>query len=767
MSKYGDNVKERIQRSQNEAVERADWRDNYKVRSTTEQEQEWKNIEEGLKDAIEKNLEFDGISREWLDRHNAAKNRDLNHRILESMQRRLVFGCLQPLSEDFSVVGLMTTVGMFSAYMATNPQMNDRFMKGVNKSRVAKYERLVAEAKENPEKFGNKFRAARWERLYEKYAKKANDGRVPLTPEAAANMKLAYEKRHYDDTRSVLNDFKDGKISQDERDSKLEDIDLLHEEHVDTLYRVAQADGLDIKDIEREERIMVDRIQRFDESSKYSFMFEGLAQKKVSKAPAMDRTYRVPDGKGGFTTEHVKVWNGEYVDANGNPWEQGFEARQPYSKDTLADDIADNMAVSYQDAADFAMTGNPNGLAETKLMLINMMNHHAHPNQPLVMPVEMMNDKDNVTLMGCYNDLYNMASEDAMDYEDMIKATGLGATQGFSAWVSSESLHNFYEFGHDTVQDLQYAVEFAAISKHVDPNSERWEKMANEYFGQMFPDDKFDAPEPDDVRKVEQEKVDAAKDEVKRLEEVVATREERAALDAARVDDVSSRMTEVGGKPGEGLPKDIDIEGLDALTSQFEKLSTVASNSERSLDDARAALRTAKEQVVRAEQRRDEQVARAEKLQADKLSHDEATDANRIRRDGVINMSRNFVACARQAEAFGNTPDEAWDAVTKGVGKGITAWADDDVENFRFAKAAHEHAAKHTMRFAHAFCDNEAWEKADPTPTAASYMRDVVEVVRDRYGYSEPKNYGQQAAERFDMDDDVIEPDSYEYDGGE
>lgn len=763
MSKYGDNVKERIQRSKKEAVERADWRDNYKVRSTTEQEQEWKNIEKSLNDAIEKNLEFDGIGREWLDRHNAAKNRGLNQRILESMQRRLVFGCLQPLSQDFSFVSLMTTVGMFSAYMATNPQMNERFMKGINKSRAAKYERLVAEAKEHPEKFGNKFRAARWERLYEKYAKKANDGRVPLTPEAAANMKLAYEKRHYDDTRAVLKDFKDGKMSQDERDKKLEDIDLLHEEHVDTLYRVAQADGLDIKDIEREERIMVDRLQRFDESSKYGFMFEGLAQKRVSKAPAMDRTYRVPDGKGGFNTEHVKVWNGEYVDASGKPWEKGFEARQPYSKETLADDIADNMTVSYQDAADFAMNGNPNGLAETKLMLINMMHHYAHPEQPLMMPAEMLNDDGNVTLMGCYNDLYNMAGEDAMEYDDMVKATGLGATQGFSAWVASESLHNSYELGHDTIQDLQYAVEFAAISKHVDPNSPRWEKMANEYFGQMFPDDKFDAPNPDDVRKAEQEKVDAAKDEVERLTEVLATREERAAFDAARVTDVSARMTELGVTPGEGIPKDVDIEGLDSLTSQFEKLSSVAAISERSLDDARAALRTAKEQVMRAEQRRDEQVARAEKLQADKMGHDEATESNRVRREGVISMSRNFVACARQAEAFDNTSDEAWGAVMKGVGKGITAWADDDAENFRFAKAAHERAAKHTMRFAHTFCDNEEWEKVDPTPTATDYMKEVAEVVRDRYGYGEQKSYGQRAAERFGMDDEDIEPDSYEY----
>ena len=767
MSKYGDTVKERLNRSNDEVVERTDWRKNYKIHSDDEQEEEWKNIEKSLNDATVKNIEFDGIGREWLDKHNAAKNRTLQQRILESMQRRLVLSCLQPLAEDFSVISALTTIGMFSAYMATNPQMNERFMKGVNKYRAAKYERLAVDAKEHPEKFGNKFKAAYWERQYERYAKKANDGRVPLTPEAAANMKLAYEKRHYDDTRSVLKDFKDGIISQDERDSKLEDLDLLHEEHVDTLYRVAQADGLDIKDVERAERIMVERIQRFDETSKYGFMFEGLAQKKVSKAPAVNRTYRVPDGKGGFNTEHVKVWNGEYVDSNGKPWEQGFDARQPYSKDTLADDIADNMAVSYQDAADFAMTGNPNGLAETKLMLINMMTHYVYPDQPLFMPDEMINDVDNITLMGCYKDLYNMAGEDAMDYGDMVKATGLGSAQGFAAWVSSESLHNSYELGHDTVQDLQHAVEFAAMSKHVNPNSLRWEKMANEYFSQLFPDDKVDAPDPEDVRKVEQEKVDAAREEVERLENVVAMREERVALDSERVKEVSSRMPDMGDGSGKDIPKDIDIEELDHLTSQFEKLSSVASNSERSLNDAHVALRTAKEQLAQAEQRRDEQVARAEKLQVDKLGHDEATEANRVRRDGAISMSRNFVACARQAEAFGNTPDEAWAAVTKGVGKGIRAWADDDVNNFRFAKAAHEHAAKQVTRFAHAFCDNEEWEKIDPTPTAGDYMQGVVDVVRDRYSHDEQKSYGQQAAERFGMDDDVIEPDSYEYGEGD
>lgn len=767
MSKYGDNVKERIQRSNNEAVERADWRDNYKVRSVDEQEQEWKKIEESLNNAVQKNIEFDGMGREWLKKHDAAKNMDMNSRVMRAMQRRLVFGCLQPLTEDFSVISALTTVGMFTAYMATNPQMNERFMKGVNKMRAAKYERLVADAKEHPEKFGNKFKAARWERLYEKYAKKANDGRVPLTPEAAANMKLAYEKSHYDDTRSVLDDFKDGKLSQDERDKKLEDLDLLHEEHIDTLYRVAQADGLDIKDIEREERIMVDRLQRFDPSSKYGFMFEGLAQKKVAKAPAMERTYRVPDGKGGFTTERVKVWNGEYVDADGNPWEQGFEARQPYSKDTLADDIADNMTVSYQDAVDFAMMGNPNGLAETKLMLVSMMNHYAYPNQPLLIPEEMINDAGNVTLMGCYNDLYEMAGEDAMDYKDMVKATGLGSAQGFAAWVTSESLHDSYELGHDTVQDLQYAVEFAALSKHVDPNSVRWENMANKYFAQMFPDDKFEAPDPDKVREAAQAKVSAAAYEVMRLEDVVAAREERAETDASRVNDISGRLDEMMGELGDDTLGTADSDELNAWASQFERFSVIASNSERALDDARAALRTAREQLERAVEHRDKEMARAEQLQADKLSHDEAVDANHIRRDGVMSMARNFVSCTRQAEAFGNTPDEAWDAVTKGVGKGITAWADDDVDNSRFAKVAHEHAAKQATRFAHVFCDNEAWEKVDTPPTARDYMKNVFDVVRDRYGYGNQKSYGQQAAERFDMDDEPIDVDGYEYDGGE
>jgi hypothetical protein len=567
-------------------------------------------------------------------------------------------------------------------------------------------------------------------------------------------MKLAYEKRRYDDTRAVLRDFKDGKISEDERDSRLEDIDLLHEEHIDTLYRVAQADGLEIKDIDREERIMVDRLQRFDETSKYGFMFEGLAQKRVAKAPATERTYRVPDGKGGFKTEHVKVWNGEYVDSDGSPWEHGFEARQPYSKELLANDIADAMAVSYQDAADFAMTGNPNGLAETKLMLINMMNQYAHPDQELLMPDEMINDDENALLMGCYSDLYRMAGEDSMSYGDMVKATGLGAAQGFSAWMSSESLHNSYELGHDTVQDLQYAVEFAAISRHVDPESERWENMANEYFSQVFPDDKFDAPDPDDVREAEQKKVDAAMAEVRRLEEKVADCEERVAVDTKRANETSARMNAADEASDE----------YDALVSRHEKLSTVAFNSERSLEDAKASLRRAKKAAEDARKHRDEQIERAEKLQSDKLSHDEATEANRIRRDGVISMSRNFVACARQAEAFGNTPDEAWDAVTKGVGKGITAWADDDVDNFRFAKAAHEHAASRTLRFAHVYCDNDEWEKVDPTPTAEDYATNVFEVVRDRYS---KKSYGEQAAERFGMDYDDIGSDPYEdYYGG-
>lgn len=763
MGRYGDNVKERMKRSDVASVERADWRDSYKVRSEDEEREQWKAIEKSLNDAVIRNVEFEGISDEWLKNHNEAKNQTKAMKVMHSMQRRLMFGCLQPLAEDFSVVGALTTVGMFTAYMATNPEMNARFMKGFNKSRENKYRNMVMEAREHPEKFGNKFLANRWQRKYEKYAKKVHNGRVPLIPEAAANMKIAYEKKYYTDTRDVLKSYKDGLIDKDKRDEMLEDIDYLHEEHVDTLYKVAQADGLDIKDIEREERIMIDRIQRFDEKGEYGFMFEGLAQNKVSKAPAMDRTYRVPDGKGGFKTERVKVWDGEYVDANGKFWDQGFEAREPYSKDTLADDIADNMTVSYQDAADFAMTGNPNGLAETKLMLLNMMNHYGHPDQPFVMPREMINDLDNQSLMKSYGDLYNMAGEDSLEYQEMIQATGLGSAQGFSAWMASESLQNSYNLGHDTVQDLQYSLEFAAMSKHIDPNSERWQDMADEYFGQLFPEDKFDAPDPDDVRKVEDEKVASAKDEVVRLEEVVANRQERAHIDSERVESVSKRMAEMGHVPGEKIPEDANFEELDSLTSQFEMLSSVSAGSERALEEARSALHTAKEQVILAEKRRDAQVSLAEKLQHDKLSHDEANESNSFRKEGAINMAHNFVSCARQAEAFGNTPDESWAAVEKGVGKGITSWADDDVSNFRFAKVAHEHAAKHITRFAHAFCDNEEWEKEDPVPTAAEYMSDVMGVVRERYGYDEPKDYGKQAADRFGMDDDDFDSGYYEY----
>lgn len=769
MSRYGDNVKARIRRSHDAAVERADWRDKYELRSDDEQEQQWKAIEKSLNDATEKNLEFDSMGHEWLKRHDAAKNQGMQSRILTSMQRRLVFSCLQPLCDDFSVAGALTTLGMFSAYMATNPQMRERVSKGINKYRAAKYERMAIDAREHPEKFGNKFKAARWERKYERYAAKANDGHVPFTPEAAANMKLAYEKRHYDDTRAILNDYKDGKISQDERDEKLEDLDLLHEEHVDTLYRVAQADGLAINEVDRAERIMVDRIQRFDKSSKYNFMFDGLAQKRVSKAPAMNRTYRVPDGKGSFKTEHVKVWDGEYVNEKGQSWDHSFDARPPYNVESLANDIADTMTVSYQDAANFAQTGNPNGLAETKLMLINMMNHYAHPDQPLQMPEEMMKDPENAALMGCYADLYNMAGEDTMNYKDMVKATGLGSAQGFATWMASESLHNSYELGHDTVQDLQQAFEFADLSRHVDPNSERWEKMANKYFAQVFPEDKFNAPDPEAVREVEQQKVDKAQKEVDRLTAAIADRKNHVKPNTGHINQTSDQLNKSDNKTDSEADNKPEIElskndkEADTLASKLERLSAVASNHEDSLGDIQAALHDAEEKLMQAKQHRDEQVAKAEQLRADNADRIEAIEANRIRREGTINMSRNFVSCCRQAEAFGNTPDAAWDAVEKGIGKGITAWTDEDANNFRFAKAAREHASKSVMRFSHKFCHGQEWQRPDPTPTATAYMKNIAQVVSSRY--NNKKSYGQQAAERFGMNDD--NNDSYDYERDE
>lgn len=171
--------------------------------------------------------------------------------------------------------------------------------------------------------------------------------RSVMTEQAAANWKMRAAEQAYDDMRDVT-------LNPNEVIRRYTKADKLFGQW-------CAADGLDVRDIDRQARIQVG--ERCVEQPEYAATFGELADSSEDAVRPAVAHYDYADDDGS------RVWTGEYVNGRGEPFKGFFTPRAPIGRDDAVDHFCTNsnfmfMQVKSQDAFDMAVAGYESAYAQ-------------------------------------------------------------------------------------------------------------------------------------------------------------------------------------------------------------------------------------------------------------------------------------------------------------------------------------------------------------------------------------------------------------------
>lgn len=804
MSRSTDN-QDRINGYERASKDDYNWRQRYTQMSDDNLEFQVNEIYRHMAQGYSDNANsFQMLTDEWdKARANKIRKNTRMEQIANMVNRRLLMTCFEPLANEVSfgsIVETMTVLGF--AYMA-NPRIRG-MIQGVNNRRMEnKYAQAMNDMQLHPEKYGNKWKQKRIIENYEKYTRATHDGRLPLTPDTAANIKLGLERERFVLERQL----KSMNFSPDEYAQRMGEIDNRYRDRLRTLQDIAAADGVSQDQINQSERIMVDRLIRYDEMknpnqpSQWRYMFNGIAQNKVVKAPPERKHFHYEDENGKMRDEDMYVWNGEYVDpTTGNAYTGGFEARPPYDTESLGNDMADLYTVSCDDAKRFYESGDASKLTDSQAMMYRSV--AAALGQPDAVPLseDLANDPHFKAMAENYKNYMDMAKMDGMNGEQVQAAMGIAASQGMSSWICDQALGDNIGNRHSDIEDIMNAKAFAEASSHLDPNSKEWNEMADQFFDQQYDPGRFESPSPEDVKAAYAPRLESLRADVKNLKRQVALRQQafedsevyvHTAADALKGDkdgkdgqnddrndkadksndsakpEVAEKADTKDGTQGKDSKSEVEgkAEGKDDASEASDRTTADKQNtydaSVRANTADAASLREAKKMLAEAEDRlrkeeaeAKESVETAERLWNDKGGYQDAINANKERKNCALNMARIFTQGMRTARQFGADNQMAYNSMTRGIGNCVHSWAQGDENNLTFANTVNYTSKKAAQDFVtKTMQEHPEWMREQPVKPANQQVNDVVEDVNQRY-QERSSRYGDKAEARFGFGED-------------
>ena len=236
----------------------------------------------------------DGI--EWVKRRDESENDSSNMDAMNKMySKMLITQAVQPILHGRDADAVMQGLSVMMAGYLTNAEFRKEFNESAMKA-VSPWLHKQAD-KHGPN--------SKWDQWCKKVDTSLNDGRLPLNPRSAAMMKLAIDRKAYNEMRvpgaDVMQVMSDRSVS------------------VQFLYELAETDGCDLDDVLQNERLILGHMMSVDDSVKRCFM--ETASGSVVKAPGE----RQDDGS--------TIWSGDFMYKNGKPFEDVFTPRPPMDAD--------------------------------------------------------------------------------------------------------------------------------------------------------------------------------------------------------------------------------------------------------------------------------------------------------------------------------------------------------------------------------------------------------------------------------------------------
>lgn len=249
-------------------------------------------------------VEYVSHGIDWLDRQKRQKTETGVDNLNRLYAKGLMMECVRPLQHGADSRSVAQAVGMFTAAYLMNRDFRREIDQGVTNA-LYPYVKKKADKAEP---------GSAWARRLERIETARNDGRMPLTARSAAVMKLALTKKAYRDVR--MSD--DPKKVMDE-----------YNKSVETLFSLAEADGVDPQAMKKNVRTLVGHMVRQDPSN--AQFFDQLAYDRVVRAP------------GELKADGSRVWTGQYIQKDGSSYDGNFGPRLPMDAEERSRTIYDSL----------------------------------------------------------------------------------------------------------------------------------------------------------------------------------------------------------------------------------------------------------------------------------------------------------------------------------------------------------------------------------------------------------------------------------------
>ena len=255
------------------------------------------------------------VNEEFVDfvaRSKACSKNVLGRRELINSQynQRLFMMISRPLQRGVNKESLLETIGVAAGAMLMSPDFRKACSASVQNIMYPYVQKMAERSK--PGSF--------WERQAVRMDMVEHGGRLPLTPQSAAIMHLGFSRNAYNKMREPGADV--SQIMQD------------YQEAVDTLYNMAQEDGLSSRDVHRSVRTIAGQL--IEKDSRLATCFNELAFDDVVR------------GQGEVRAD-CTVWRGEYLDRKGKPFRGAFTPREPMDADHYATALDRVKKASFKD----------------------------------------------------------------------------------------------------------------------------------------------------------------------------------------------------------------------------------------------------------------------------------------------------------------------------------------------------------------------------------------------------------------------------------
>lgn len=245
---------------------------------------------------------------DWL--HNNADMSTAARHTNNIYQKQLVLMCISPLRQGLSSESVIATVGMYAGMCLANKDFKNQVKMSIGQAVSPFVDKLSEYANEHNRSSKTLDKMKAWS---DNMVKEAYGGRMPFTPQSAAVQDLAIHQMAFNQMRQPGADIE--QIQNDWRQAR------------STLYAMAQADGIDPADINREVRIIVGRQQMMNErdmgispETVKGYQYGGAGSCAPVSAMFQETSTFNPDGYNTFHRDYFHKENVLHHDAEGKPY---------------------------------------------------------------------------------------------------------------------------------------------------------------------------------------------------------------------------------------------------------------------------------------------------------------------------------------------------------------------------------------------------------------------------------------------------------------